>query len=706
MFSNETCARLKNYGSIILIMFLTGFSSISNAQEKKILLDFKTSAAFLREVSVTKNLEAPTASPASNFELELINGDGLNIVLKDCSKFASMSKLVCLANNLITEVKYALTHVSYAVITINGQKLTDKATLTPSNARTALKLSLVKSNSIKLQVGGLPTASVRIIIRENSILPIAPVAVATADIAKGVAPEQIMFSGLGSYDADGSLASFEWTFSDGQSATGPTPSVIFRNAGAYTASLVVTDNSGLKSVPSVLTIELAQDQYPIPVMTVKNTESRRTKILDATGTTDPDTPIWKYEWIVNNVVVSNDITTTYTFPEGSTVLYLRVWDTKGYWYQLWRTIEVRKNLPPVAAIKTMRTESAVVFDASPSTDDGSVVAYTWKIGDSAPIDGKVATKSVQPGDIISAELIVIDDEGLSSSKRLKYVDPILRATISTAFADTELITNGPRTITLDNLEDSVTVDAYISASEQQRNELYEIDYGDGTIVKGSSSSHRYKSPGSYTVRVTVSLESLPFNSLSAQVIVANNSCLKSEDDLNCFEIIGAHSNVIPISSGKIEIRDTSGIKFGKQQVILPWTASLLSSNGVETDITEAITVHNDLISLDIASLRQIASISGDEYSIRITGFDDAGTSQLSGTISGVKFGQFSLTLINDGFAGPIRLTGRSTGSLRELNLVSGRTIVSDLPVDLYTIENISGALSVKGTVFLQSDLAV
>ena len=52
------------------------------------------------------------------------------------------------------------------------------------------------------------------------------------------------FDGAGSSDADGTVASYDWTFGDGSTATGPTPTHSYAAAGPYTVSLTVTDNSG------------------------------------------------------------------------------------------------------------------------------------------------------------------------------------------------------------------------------------------------------------------------------------------------------------------------------------------------------------------------------------------------------------------------------------------------------------------------------
>jgi len=71
-----------------------------------------------------------------------------------------------------------------------------------------------------------------------------PNAVISATPASGKAPLTVNFSGAGSSDPDGSIASYAWTFGDGATGSGVTASHVYQAAGSYTAKLTVTDNQG------------------------------------------------------------------------------------------------------------------------------------------------------------------------------------------------------------------------------------------------------------------------------------------------------------------------------------------------------------------------------------------------------------------------------------------------------------------------------
>ena len=68
---------------------------------------------------------------------------------------------------------------------------------------------------------------------------------------RGTAPFTVSFSGAGSTDADGSVVAWDWSFSEGGTASGATTSRTYTTPGSYTTALRVTDNAGLSASSSV-----------------------------------------------------------------------------------------------------------------------------------------------------------------------------------------------------------------------------------------------------------------------------------------------------------------------------------------------------------------------------------------------------------------------------------------------------------------------
>jgi YD repeat-containing protein len=60
----------------------------------------------------------------------------------------------------------------------------------------------------------------------------------------GVPGQNVAFNGSGSFDSDGSIASYSWSFGDGGTASIASPTHAYVSAGTYTVTLTVTDNLG------------------------------------------------------------------------------------------------------------------------------------------------------------------------------------------------------------------------------------------------------------------------------------------------------------------------------------------------------------------------------------------------------------------------------------------------------------------------------
>ena len=81
-----------------------------------------------------------------------------------------------------------------------------------------------------------------------------PVALFSANPESGVAPLEVSFDGSASYDPDGYIVEFHWTFGDGASASGEIITHVFAEAGNYPVVLQVTDNRGKKSSTQIVVV--------------------------------------------------------------------------------------------------------------------------------------------------------------------------------------------------------------------------------------------------------------------------------------------------------------------------------------------------------------------------------------------------------------------------------------------------------------------
>jgi PKD repeat protein len=112
-----------------------------------------------------------------------------------------------------------------------------------TSANTITRLSDVAVNGSSVSIA-LPPQSVTLLVLPGGTPNSPPTAVATAAPTAGTAPLVVNFNGAGSYDSDGSVTAYQWTFGDGGTASGAAASHTYASAGAYSAKLTVTDNRG------------------------------------------------------------------------------------------------------------------------------------------------------------------------------------------------------------------------------------------------------------------------------------------------------------------------------------------------------------------------------------------------------------------------------------------------------------------------------
>jgi len=85
----------------------------------------------------------------------------------------------------------------------------------------------------------------------QDLVPVASFTMTPA-VGVGVVPLTIQVSATNSFDPDGSIASYAWSFGDGGTATGIAASHFYSTTGTYTVGLSVADNNGLIGTTSAM----------------------------------------------------------------------------------------------------------------------------------------------------------------------------------------------------------------------------------------------------------------------------------------------------------------------------------------------------------------------------------------------------------------------------------------------------------------------
>jgi PKD repeat protein len=115
----------------------------------------------------------------------------------------------------------------------------------------------------------------------------------------GTAGVPVALSAAGSADPDGAIVSYAWTFGDGTTGTGASPSKTWTNAGSYPVELTVTDDKGATgTAQTTATVSAGGGNQP-PHAEANGPYSGGTGVsigFSAAGSTDPDGSIVSYSW--------------------------------------------------------------------------------------------------------------------------------------------------------------------------------------------------------------------------------------------------------------------------------------------------------------------------------------------------------------------------------------------------------------------------
>ncbi len=237
---------------------------------------------------------------------------------------------------------------------------------------------------------------------------------------------EVLFDGTASVDPDGgSIVSYAWDFGDGNTGIGPTPTNVYAAAGAYTVTLVVTDDEAQVSDPAQTSAEIVPDEAPTadpngPYSGIIDVAVA----FDGSASFDPDGSIVSWDWNFGDNTTGSGETTSHAYANADVyTVTLTVTDDFGNTGTASTTATITEPalLPPVADAGGPYTGTegeAVTFDGSGSTDpDGSVARYDWDFGDgNIALDaGPNPTHIYTTADLYNVSLTVIDDDGLMDS---------------------------------------------------------------------------------------------------------------------------------------------------------------------------------------------------------------------------------------------------------------------------------------------------
>lgn len=432
-----------------------------------------------------------------------------------------------------------------------------------------------------------------------------PIAVISETQFQVIAGADFTLDGSGSTDADGVIASYLWVVEGTDiEFRGKTTTASLSDAGTFTITLRVKDNSGAEATAAASVVVVANT---LPTANAGNDFSvvaGQTAEFNGTGSSDSDGTIDSYTWISGDMSLSGARPSTVINDAGQYTFTLTVTDDLGGT----STDEVVVTVTPANTAPTANAGSDISinageianFDGTGSSDsEAAIASYSWtSTGLASTLTGAQPSAAFNTAGTFVVTLTVTDSGGLTDTDTVTVnVNALPVAQIATD--ETAVLVGGTINFSAAASADSDgTIASYVWSSTAFDGDL-----------NGSEQTQTFDTEGTYTVTLTVT----------------DNDGATAQDEVT---ITVAGSNTAPVAS----VGETKAITVEIDEVInLDGTAS----TDLEDNIVSYTWSSADLAE-DLTGATQTTSFSeAGEYVIRLTvedAFGETGTDDLTVTV--------------------------------------------------------------------------
>jgi len=315
--------------------------------------------------------------------------------------------------------------------------------------------------------------------------------------------EPVSFDASASRDPDGGLVAYVWDFGDGQSAIGLQPVHTYRQAGSYTVTLTVSDDTGLVNADASDTM-IVEVRDPPAILASGPAVGCSGKPMSWTAQFPGGSPAQsaRISWNFGDGVTAQGPSVTHTYRRPGRYQVTMFTDNSGQLAGSRRssTSQLWINQPPVARAgpdQLICPGAVVQFDGSGSRDpDGTVQSYRWDFGDGITSNLENPVHAFQKPGTYKVRLTVGDDAD---------------AGCSTATDETTVVVNRPPVAKIGNgrlayiggANDAFLLDGSGSSDQDGDALSYEWTLGDGTTLYGQRVRQNFIDAGKVPVTLTV-----------------------------------------------------------------------------------------------------------------------------------------------------------------------------------------------------------
>ena len=200
----------------------------------------------------------------------------------------------------------------------------------------------------------------------------------------------VSFNGSGSSDPDGDPLTYAWSFGDGATAAGVTPSHTYTSGGVFTVTLTVNDGKGGTASDTTTATISGTNKPPVASAGPDQTVNLGSAVsLDGSGSSDPDGSIASHAWSFGDGASASGAKVTHTYASAGTyTATLTVTDDKGATGQDSAAVTVVAPTPKTMHIGAM---SGAIKDQFRGWKTWAEVSVKVVDGGGAPVAGVTVT---------------------------------------------------------------------------------------------------------------------------------------------------------------------------------------------------------------------------------------------------------------------------------------------------------------------------
>ncbi|NIN33954.1 MAG: PKD domain-containing protein, partial [Gammaproteobacteria bacterium] len=331
----------------------------------------------------------------------------------------------------------------------------------------------------------------------KTILNRPPVASFTESATTISTGETVYFNASDSYDPDGSIVSYLWSFGDGANASGLIAEYFYTDDGNYTVTLTIIDDDGAAASTSATKTVLNRPPVAVFIESISTAYNGEIISFNASNSYDSDGSIISYFWDFGDGSNATEIAVDHAYVDnGNYTVTLTVTDDDGAKTSTSSTKTIL-NIAPIAifteSAETVYTGESITFNASLSYDpDGSIISYFWDFGDGSNATEIVSSHAYVDDGNFTVVLTVTDDDGVTNSSTA--IKTVLNQLPVASFTESAVTVYTSESIVF-NASASYDPDGVVVG--------YLWIFGDGSNGTGVVVSHAYADDGNYTVTLTI-----------------------------------------------------------------------------------------------------------------------------------------------------------------------------------------------------------